>query len=248
MNNPFLITTYISPDYFCDREVETKRILSAVNNNRNILILSLRRMGKTGLVHHVFSHLTHQDKIAVIYLDIMHCQNLGDFINELGKAVLNRFDQPGTRYYKKTMKFLSGLRPRMTFDPLSGVPAFDFQLKDFVEEQATLDQILHYLSSLEQRVVIGFDEFQQVASFPEIGTEALLRGRFQSLSNISFVFSGSRRQLLLSMFQHQKRPFYQSAELLFLDRIPAESYVAFIRSKFAHQGARIDKEALERIL
>jgi AAA+ ATPase superfamily predicted ATPase len=52
--NPFLIAGYISPEYFCDREKETQKILSAIDNRRNITLLSLRRIGKTGLIKNVF--------------------------------------------------------------------------------------------------------------------------------------------------------------------------------------------------
>lgn len=32
--NPFLITGYQDPEYFCDRESETASIISALNNGR----------------------------------------------------------------------------------------------------------------------------------------------------------------------------------------------------------------------
>jgi hypothetical protein len=31
-NNPFVISGYISPEYFCDRELETEKIISALKN------------------------------------------------------------------------------------------------------------------------------------------------------------------------------------------------------------------------
>ena len=31
-NNPFLVYGYHSPTYFCDRETETQKIISALNN------------------------------------------------------------------------------------------------------------------------------------------------------------------------------------------------------------------------
>ena len=37
--NPFLITGYQGPDYFCDREKETASLMSALKNGRNIHIL-----------------------------------------------------------------------------------------------------------------------------------------------------------------------------------------------------------------
>ena len=42
--NPFLITGYQGPDYFCDREKETASLMSALKNGRNITLISPRRM------------------------------------------------------------------------------------------------------------------------------------------------------------------------------------------------------------
>jgi predicted AAA+ superfamily ATPase len=48
--NPFSVLTYLGSDYFCDRENETKELLEARKNGRNVTLLSPRRMGKTGLM------------------------------------------------------------------------------------------------------------------------------------------------------------------------------------------------------
>ncbi|MGC9343639.1 MAG: AAA family ATPase, partial [Bacteroidales bacterium] len=49
-DNPFPITSYQGPDFFCDRVEETIRLKEAMMNGRNITLLSPRRMGKTGLI------------------------------------------------------------------------------------------------------------------------------------------------------------------------------------------------------
>lgn len=46
--NPFVYQGYESPEYFCDREAETKTLLSHLKNGRNITLISPRRIGKTG--------------------------------------------------------------------------------------------------------------------------------------------------------------------------------------------------------
>ena len=60
-NNPFLISGYLSPEYFCDRDAETKLMADALANGRNLTLISPRRYGKTGLIHHLF-HGLKQDK------------------------------------------------------------------------------------------------------------------------------------------------------------------------------------------
>ncbi|MDR2840028.1 MAG: ATP-binding protein, partial [Paludibacter sp.] len=70
-NNPFLVAGYHSPNYFCDRELETDKIISALENDRNISLISPLRFGKTGFIHHVFYRLKEQNKeVSCFYLDI----------------------------------------------------------------------------------------------------------------------------------------------------------------------------------
>lgn len=38
-NNPFLISGYYSPEFFCDREQETGTILDALHNGRNVALI-----------------------------------------------------------------------------------------------------------------------------------------------------------------------------------------------------------------
>mgnify|MGYP006918814616 CR=1 FL=1 len=52
VNNPFIVGGYLSPHYFCDREVETEQLIRNITNGRNVVIISVRRMGKTGLIRH----------------------------------------------------------------------------------------------------------------------------------------------------------------------------------------------------
>lgn len=48
VKNPFTISGYVSAKYFCDRVEETKELIGAFVNGRNVVLISPRRMGKTG--------------------------------------------------------------------------------------------------------------------------------------------------------------------------------------------------------
>ena len=48
LNNPFVIYGYKGTEYFCDRKKETDLIMKALQNERNIVLISPRRIGKTG--------------------------------------------------------------------------------------------------------------------------------------------------------------------------------------------------------
>ena len=50
VRNPFIVTGKIEPAYFCDRVVESQRLVKSIVNGNNLVIISPRRMGKTGLI------------------------------------------------------------------------------------------------------------------------------------------------------------------------------------------------------
>lgn len=41
--NPFLTSGYESPEYFCDRVAETKDLIEALENDRNVTLMAPRR-------------------------------------------------------------------------------------------------------------------------------------------------------------------------------------------------------------
>ena len=84
MKNPFTIVPYISKEYFCDREKETKTIIEYLQNGSNITLISPRRYGKTGLIYRVFDELKQQKAdINTCYVDIYATESLDDFIKEI---------------------------------------------------------------------------------------------------------------------------------------------------------------------
>ena len=47
--NPFVTSGYISPEFFCDREEESERLIQEISGN-NLALISTRRMGKFRIV------------------------------------------------------------------------------------------------------------------------------------------------------------------------------------------------------
>ncbi len=70
--NPFTLKEYAGPEYFCDRKNETDRIINAIQNQRNLTLSSIRKMGKIGLIHHVFNQLNRTKEFDLVYFDIYH--------------------------------------------------------------------------------------------------------------------------------------------------------------------------------
>ena len=241
-NNPFLVTGYHSPEYFCDRRQETETMIQALYNGRNVTLIAPRRMGKTGLVKNVFYKLREQEPdIVTFYMDIYSTQALGDFIRLFASTVLGRLDSVPQKALGRVGKFIKSCRPVFTFDELTGQPKVTIDIVPSSEE-ATLREIFDYLRSSEKRCYIAIDEFQQIAEYPEKGAEALLRSYIQFVPNINFIFAGSKQHIMQQMFHSAKRPFYQSTQTQVIDRIARDEYYRFAADFFTRQGRKLAEE------
>jgi len=219
--NPFTLRDYAGPDYFCNRKNETARIVNAIENQRNLTLSSVRKMGKTGLIHHVFNQLNRTREFDAIYFDIYYTTTLEGFINKFGTSLLAEEESFSEKVKRMINRFIKSIRPTVTFDSLSGAPTFSFNVQNETSSINTMGEIFGFLKerSLEKPMVVAIDEFQQIANYPKNNVEALLRTNIQKLQNVSFIFSGSDKRLLTSIFNDAKRPFYQSTELMHLEEI-----------------------------
>jgi len=241
--NPFLTAGYAGDDTFCDRRAETARMLAAFENDRNLTLVAPRRYGKTGLIRHVLAHLP--DDFTGIYLDIFPMEDLSAFSAAFAAAVVGALDSPVDKTLSALARFFKSCRPVVTPQE-DGTPRFSFDIAPSAA-RASLDDAFAYLKAKKRRAVIAIDEFQQIASFPEQGVEALLRSRIQFVPWVRFVFAGSRHHVMSEMFGSAKRPFYQSTEILSLGPIPADEYEAFARRHFAVRRQSLDAAAFRAL-
>lgn len=216
--NPFLIAGYHSPTYFCDREKETEKIISALTNDRNISLISPRRIGKTGLIHHVFYQLSKQDtSVRCFYFDIFPTQNLQNFVELFGKTIIGKLDTYSETMVKRDSSIFKSFRPSFTFDAVTGSPSVSLDIQTEKTETG-LQEIFDYLKESGKRCYIAIDEFQQITEYPEKGVEALLRSYMQIMPNVKFIFAGSKKHLMDAMFSSVNRPFYQSTQKIDLKK------------------------------
>lgn len=240
--NPFILSSYKSPEFFCDRSTETRKLIDASLNGRNVVLSSLRRMGKTGLIRHVFHLLAEKKETYVFYIDIQETTNLQEFLNKLLNALIRNQEKT---IYEKIVEFIKKFRPVISFDPITGNPEIELSYSDEHQSKSSIETVLTYLENLDKKVLVAIDEFQTITSYPESGVEAYLRSNLQHLQNVNFIFSGSSNHLLQAMFYNHNRPFYQSAEMLHLERIALELYTEFISNHFRNSGKHFDNQLIE---
>ena len=245
--NPFIYEGYEGPDYFCDRTEETENVISNLQNGRNITLVSPRKIGKTGLILHTFNKIKQLDKNAIcIYTDIFHTQNQFDFVQTLGKAIVEEKLLDKKSSMTKVLRYFSQWRPTISPDPVTGAPTVSVTIERSNTEY-TLKSIFDYLKNCGKEVYVAIDEFQTITDYPEQGTEALLRSYIQFIHNAHFIFSGSKQHLMYEMFGSPKRPFYQSTSMMTLQPLHHEVYYDFASRWFEAQKGSLSKEVFQQL-
>ena len=247
IENPFVYQGYEGPEYFFDRTEETEKMISALRNGRNITLVSPRKVGKTALINHAFYNILQKEKdVICIYIDIFPTKSLQEFVDTLVKAVIEDALDREKAFAGKVLDFFKGLRPTITPDLLTGMPTVSVNIVP-VQAEHTLKSVFAHLESLDKRVYLAIDEFQQITEYPETGTEAMLRSLIQFVHNVGFVFSGSKKHLMEEMFCAPNRPFYQSTQLMMLEPLHEEIYYDYANKLFEQRKGMFSRAVFHDI-
>lgn len=245
--NPFPTAGYIAKEYFCDREQETANMKDAIKNGRNQVVYGWRRLGKSALLFHVLHELKSQ-KYLGIYVDLYGTNNLQQATEQLADALLTA-TQSQKGISQKLSQLVGRLGASLSFDPFTAMPKMSFGLNAQQEKgEQNLSMLYQYLNTEFKKVIVVLDEFQQITHYPDDqNPEAVFRSQMQRYPNIRFVYAGSQRHLMLSMFSDANRPFYRSCDLVLVEEIPLETYASFIKDKMNKRRSIISDEHIETI-
>ena len=103
--NPFVIGSDIPDEYFCDREVEVELLQKHLANGRNVVLSSPRRLGKSGLIHHLFKQQKIKKNYATFFVDIYATKSIEEFIYEFSKAVQKELAQQ-KKWYERFFEII----------------------------------------------------------------------------------------------------------------------------------------------
>lgn len=246
--NPFSYGTIVRGDFFYDRKVECERIVTTLSNGNNIVLFAPRRYGKTSLVFRAMEQLEQQGFIC-IYFDFLPVYSIETFVNLYISAIEKKQSN-----LQKLVQIIStvvkNIRPKLTFDT-NGSPEFGI---DFMEQRVSIETLSEVLDLPEKighsdkKIIVIFDEFQEITKLNKYGFENLLRSKIQQQQNVNYLFLGSRTHLLSDMFNNKNRAFYNSAFHLQLGTLPHEDTILFLKEKFSSSGIEIDNQTAQYII
>ncbi len=244
-SNPFSYSGYVSGQSFCNRQEEKKALHTAIRNSQNLLLYSHRRTGKTSLIHELIKELgKKKPRVDSIYIDLYGTLDEGDFIRSLFEGVgklESRLD--------RILKLASGLKLVVGVDDMSGMPTFtpSFEAR---ESPLYLEKTMKLLQTFsgKKKLLVVFDEFQEVAEYKEEGFEKRLRKEIQKHSNICYIFSGSQSHILNMMFSSKRRAFYKLARSFPLAPIRLAHYKTWAKKLFRLKKTTLPNDVITEIV
>ena len=242
--NPFIEGTNIPDEYFCDRKSETESIIELLKNGNNIVLKSRRRVGKSSLINHVLDQPEIKETFNTLYVDIFGTGSAEDFTRTFQQA----FSRKKFAKFDTIKEILKALPYKATaefeYNELKQSQSYRLGFAELDSIKMSLDAIFGYLENTSKPNIVVFDEFQQIKYYPE-PMAAILRSYIQKLNNTKFIFSGSSRRMLTTMFNASNEPFYNSAESLDLERIAKEKYIDFCVFNFEKFNKSITTDAID---
>jgi len=241
--NPFKLTI-ATGDLFCGREKETDYLVKNMLSGMHTVVYGPRRYGKSSLAHVVVDRL--KDQMVGIYIDLFSVTSHEDVAYKLHRCIFNALGRNAVdknTVLARIAEFFKNLRLGVSFDPVSQSPEITVGLENERVEiyiETVIEALDKYCEHHGIKVCLVLDEFQEICNLKDSKKiEGFLRAGMQIAKNISFMMLGSRRSILRDMFEDKKRPFYKSADILPLPRIPENSLVGLVKRMFEREKVSI---------
>lgn len=221
-----------SGEAFCNRKDELAYLNKNIELMKPTLVMSPRRYGKTSLVlraiegHKLpFAHIDLYKEVNEEGVELAIINGIGELLGKIESVHKRLLDLASELFSDTHVKLKLG----------SEKIGFAIEISRGIKKPA--ESIKYILKKIEElakkrkkKVIIFIDEFQQLAEITnDISIEAAIRSVAQLSKHVMYIFSGSNRHLLESMFFDRKRPFYKLCDLIKLDRIGNDHYFKYIK-------------------
>jgi AAA+ ATPase superfamily predicted ATPase len=215
---------------FCNRAQERKKLKNNIHNNTNTVIVSPRRFGKSSLILYVLNEM----KIPYGRVDLFVTLDEATVAREIIDGVNNVLNLVAGKP-EKIISSMKEILKNVSTKWSVGTDGVSIELSRKEKKDSALavrDSLIildEILKKKSKKAVFFIDEFQEIAIVAEAkGIEGAIRSVAEKSKNLVFIFSGSNRHALSSMFDDRSRPLYMLCDKITLNRIAKEDYINFI--------------------
>lgn len=244
--SPFKYGTTVSNKSFTNRQKESEKLFNNLTQGINTTIISPRRWGKSSLVEKVLNDINKKEKThKTITIDLYSIADEEHFLEVLAKEIIKASSTKWEDWITEAKVFFKHLIPKISLgvDPTTEF-SLSFNWEDLKKHQ---DEILNLAETIASKknikFIIAIDEFQNLANFK--GYELLekkMRANWQRHKNVTYCLYGSKRHMMIDIFNNPSKPFYRFGDIIMLQKISTENWVKFIIQSFKKSSKKISKE------
>lgn len=247
--NPFSYGGVVGNGEFCNRTTELADLTEVMRSAGRCFVYAERRMGKTSLIQKALGKVPKRDFLPV-YVDLWPTDGSASFATSTARAMTTAAETKSARLLEIGKSLFGRLRPSVSLDD-AGQPLVEFGIDGRSVTRTDLLEVLEAPQKLATKtgktVVMVFDEFQQIGDYEDELTERQLRSSIQHHTHVAYLFLGSRKHLLQSMFLDQSRPLYRSAMHYPIGPIAAKHWKPFIATRFRKAEKEFDDELIDQL-
>lgn len=253
MENPFTFGGLALDEGFIDREPELEALVTDLRSGQDVVLLAPRRYGKSSLALRAMQQAI-ADDVLVGYCDLLRTPTKERLAAALARTITDDLMSPVDGLLERATEVVRGLRvrPSLEVDPDGAGIRFTFSS---TREPADIDDTLERLLELpgrigaerRRRVALVLDEFQEIVRI-DPALPNLMRSVFQTQPEVGHLYLGSKRHVMLALFDDRNEPFWRSARQVELGRIPTSAFRGFLTDRLAATERGIEEEALDLLL
>ena len=247
MEAPFVYGRIADKQNFTDRKDEVALLSQNFSSLINTVIISPRRWGKTSLVNKCARLLSEKNKdILVCQVDIFNCRTEEQFYTAYANALMRVSTSAWEEFVAGVKKYLGRMAPVVSLSEGSQSYELSFGIS-FKENRLSYDEILDLPQQIAKdkgkKIIVCIDEFQNINEYEDsLAFQRKLRAHWQTHTSVCYCLYGSKRHMLLDIFNDYSMPFYKFGDILFLQKIKREDWITFISKRFADTGKQISDE------
>ena len=220
MKNPFKFGTIVENEFFTDRIQELQQIRQMLDSENHLVLISPRRFGKSSLVLKAVK----QAKRPFVMLNLQNVVSIEDFAAKLLKEIFKLYTWERIKHLMSHFRIV----PTISTNPVTN--GVDVAFQPVVNANILLEDsmaMLEKVSTAERRLVVIFDEFQEIMQIAK-SLDKQLRSIMQLQKNLNYILLGSQESMMEDIFERKKSPFYHFGSLMRLRKIPFDDFLQYI--------------------
>ena len=251
MESPFQFGTLATKENFIDRNEDRAMLKQLLTSHINVMLISPRRWGKSSLVKRSMEELTSEENdIKVCFIDAFSISSEAEFYRTFASKVIECASSKFEKWAEDAKNLLNGVIPQLVIkDQVTDFMAFDIKFKPEEKDKLTILQLPETIAKKKGiKIIVCIDEFQQLSNLAEYkDMEGKMRSVWQQQELTTYCLYGSKRHMMMDIFNNSNNPFYRFGQVVFLDKITKNNWMPFIIEGFRKTNKHISEDYASKI-